>query len=447
MTCWNIIVAAFAEAERSSPAAEAMRAELVSRWEAQRPLQVRTVDAGELEEIELDEVDAVVVLVNEAGQARAARALLAAVEEAGPAILVLLDGIELEGKAFAYCNAAVQQRGNDAVSTCGVLEGLLLRQPEVRRLRKELTLAHRFHGGLRGEITRMHEELQLAAMVQREFLPRELPSLGGVEFAALWRPAHYVSGDIYDVVRLDRDHVGIFIADAVGHGVPAALMTMVVSRSLTPKIITGSSYRIVPPAEVLDRLNRDMIRRQGRSTRFATAAYAVLNCRARTMSLACAGHPPPLMLMENGGVRLLETAGGLLGVFKDETYDQIDLELSIGDRMLMYSDGFEQAFPKINATSYERRLPTMRYRDEFATLAEHHGPAELVERLSVLLNDQQGSLHQIDDLTLICMQAGPLVPDDLADESEEIEPEGTDYRSGVNMVSRGSSSAPSASAR
>ena len=67
---------------------------------------------------------------------------------------------------------------------CGKLEGVLHRQREVGRLRRELAIAYRFHGGLKGEISRMHDELQLAAMVQREFLPREMPSVCGVTFSA-----------------------------------------------------------------------------------------------------------------------------------------------------------------------------------------------------------------------------------------------------------------------
>jgi sigma-B regulation protein RsbU (phosphoserine phosphatase) len=301
----------------------------------------------------------------------------------------------------------------DDQTLCSKLEGMLHRQEAVKRLQTEVSIAHRCHGGLQGEIARMHEELQLAAMVQREFLPRELPHLYGVEFAALWRPAHYVSGDIYDIARLDDDHVGVFIADAVGHGVPAALMTMVICRSLTTKIITGNAYQLIEPAEVLARLNRDMIRRQGRTTRFATAVYAIVNCRSREVRLAGAGHPPPLLLGADGSTRSIEPAGGLLGVFEDETYEQVSFDVAVGDRLLMYSDGFEQAFPKAQADAYERKLPNNRYREEFEQLAAAATPQEMVSTISRRLDDQTGSLHQLDDLTMICMRAGALLlPDE-----------------------------------
>jgi len=218
-----------------------------------------------------------------------------------------------------------------------------------------------------------------------------------------------VSGDIYDLIRLDEDHIGVFIADAVGHGVPAALMTMVICRSLVTKEITGNTYRLIEPEHVLARLNMEMIRRQGRTTRFATAIYAVVDCRRRTVKLAGAGHPPPVRLLENGSSQTLETRGGLLGVFPDETYDQIEFELAIGDRLLFYTDGFEQAFPDTAEDAHQRRVPTRQYRSEFDQLSRLPNAAAMIDAINQRLDDQAGSLHQIDDLTLICMHAGALV--------------------------------------
>jgi sigma-B regulation protein RsbU (phosphoserine phosphatase) len=186
-------------------------------------------------------------------------------------------------------------------------------------------------------------------------------------------------------------------------------MTMVICRSLTTKIITGNSYRLLEPEEVLARLNRDMIRRQGRTTRFATAVYAIVNCRSREVRLAGAGHPPPLLLGADGSSRAIEPAGGLLGVFEDETYAQVSFEIAVGDRLLMYSDGFEQAFPTAQADAYERKLPNNRYREEFEQLAAASSPTDMVKTISQRLDDQTGSLHQLDDLTMLCMRAGPLV--------------------------------------
>lgn len=405
-TRWNVLVSAL-EASTAQP--EAVVRQLESIWRSSTPAAFTVLPAAELAAAEFRTVDAVVLLADRGASQSVVLPLLENLEEAGVPVLALLDARPDEGNPFEYAAALVGLRDDPAEQWGALLHGLLHRTPEVKRLRAEVALNQRFHGGLRGEIAKMHEELQLAALVQREFLPRDTPTIHGVDFAALWRPTNYVSGDIYDVVRLDEDHAGIFVADAVGHGVPAALMTMVICRSLITKEITGNSYRLVPPSEVLARLNAEMIRRQGRTTRFATAVYALVNCRERVMQLAGAGHPPPVRLLPNGASESLVTSGGLLGVFPDEEYEQIELALSVDDRLLFYTDGFEQAFPAEKAAGDALRKPTTQYRDEFNQLRCLPTAAEMIETINKRLDDQSGSLHQIDDLTLVCMHAGPLV--------------------------------------
>ena len=69
----------------------------------------------------------------------------------------------------------------------------------------------------------MTEQLRMAGLVQRDFLPGQLPDSDRLRWAAAFLPAEWVSGDFYDIVRIDEQHIGFYIADVVGHGVPAAL--------------------------------------------------------------------------------------------------------------------------------------------------------------------------------------------------------------------------------
>ncbi|UCD74021.1 MAG: serine/threonine-protein phosphatase [Phycisphaerales bacterium] len=407
MTRFNIIVAAFDGGEQ---AAEALRRRLASAWTNQPAPDISSLPTKEIPSAGLDFVD-LAVLAAGRGEDPDALRILAVLEEAGVPVVALVDRPLKCGNPFEFAGALIELLEVDDALLCAKIQGMLHRQSEVRQLRHDVSIAQRFQGGLKGEITRMHEELQLAAMVQREFLPLEMPSLHGIDFAVMWRPANYVSGDIYDVSRLDADHVGVFIADAVGHGVPAALMTMVICRSLVTRDRTRGTSQILEPSEVLSRLNAAMIRRQEHTTRFATACYALINCRSRVVHFAGAGHPPPLQLSVDGSSRLLETNGGLLGVFEDERYDQIESELVVGDRLLLYSDGFEQAFPSTEADdTYQCRLPTTRYRREFEQLTKLPTPQDVIDALAHRVDDQIGSLHQVDDLTLICVHAGPLIP-------------------------------------
>ena len=297
--------------------------------------------------------------------------------------------------APAGCVAAVLQ---SMWSQSRVIESLKL---EARALRTQTR-------GVGNQLGKMDEELRLAAQLQKEFLPRRLPELGGVSFHVMWRPAGYVGGDIYDVERLDEHHLGFFIADAVGHGVPAALMTMFIKRSLETKAFDAgcdTGYRLVTPGEALAKLNRDMAAQQTGQVRFATACYGVIDCRTREITFARAGHPYPLLLKADGTTRRLDPEGGLLGVFPEEEFEQVTVRVDPGDRLLIFSDGFETAFPEpadAADASSRGRVVSERYLDEFTTLAEGDVEQQLA-RLERRVHDEAGSLNQKDDLTLMCL--------------------------------------------
>lgn len=286
------------------------------------------------------------------------------------------------------------------------LRALLARQREVERLRGEMTQAARFSGGLRHEMERLQDELQLAASVQREFLPRSLPSIGRFSASALWRPASYVSGDIYSVMRLDEHHLGAFLLDAVGHGVPAALLTLVISRGLQTKEIDGNSYRILQPSESLAKVNADMVARGGKSTRFATAVYSVIDTRTGRVSISSAGHLPAIHARADGSLEMVEGAGSLLGIFEGESYPQHELALGPGEMLLLYSDGFEQAWPEPGQDPSEPRMPNMVYLDVFREALAAGSAQGFADAVALRLDAVVREFPQTDDLTLVCISAG-----------------------------------------
>jgi serine phosphatase RsbU (regulator of sigma subunit) len=276
-----------------------------------------------------------------------------------------------------------------------ILASLICQGQMMRQIKDELSIIQRHHRGLLSQIDQLDEELRLAARIQRQFLPTILPTLGNVSFDVLFRPASYVSGDMYDVVRLDEHHLGFYVADAVGHGVPAALLTMFIKQALQTKEVVPGGYRIVPPDEALAKLNRDLLARQSSQTQFVTACYGTIDIRTRELSLARAGHPSPLLLAHGGSVSALTPEGPLLGVFEDEPFELMSVTLDPGDRLLIYSDGFELAFG-------DHRNDAQRHMDALKSLRV--GALEdAVDRLSTLLDTQAGSLHQRDDMTALML--------------------------------------------
>ena len=309
----------------------------------------------------------------------------------------------------------------DAAPECvaAVLQTMWSQSRVIETLKLESRAMQHHYRGMGDQLGKMDEELRLAAQLQREFLPRELPSLHGVSFEIMWRPAGYVGGDIYDVIRLDENHIGFFVADAVGHGVPAALMTMFIKQSLEIKA-TGpdvpGGYRILPPRETLAKLNRDLNEQQGGKVRFATACYGVIDCERREVTLARAGHPFPLLLRHDGSQQRLEPDGGLLGVFPEEQFEEVTVQLHEHDRLLIFSDGFETAFPEPNASNNGHagkpgKLVSERYLDEFSLLSRGD-VREALRQLEQRIHDEAGSLDQKDDLTLLCLAVrSPVEPD------------------------------------
>jgi len=356
---------------------------------------------------ELKNAHAVWLALQDEGSSQVYEAIGQIQEYSIPAVISLPGG---ERVVSAY-EAGIVACPLDAEPTmiCSVIRSLWSQGPVLAELRREIKLLRAHEEGLCGQIALLDEELRMAAQLQKEFMPAELPCVGGVGFDVLWRPAGYVSGDIYDVVRLDETHIGLFIADAVGHGVPAALMSVQIKQSMPTKTLEESSkagYRLYSPGEAIGILNREMLKHQSGKVRFATACYGVIDTVTNRLTVARAGHPYPLILRANGQTEHIEPEGGLLGVFPDEVFEEATVQLEPGDRVLLYSDGFEVAFPTMNEAKdgqpRQQKLCNDQFAQEFEDLRNGDAEAAL-DRLAQRLNMQSGSLNQRDDLTVVCM--------------------------------------------
>ena len=278
----------------------------------------------------------------------------------------------------------------------GRLTGLAAVRPIIDQLQRENAMLRKFDHGLNSQISQMDEEMRLAARLQLDFLPRTLPESGNCAFDVLFRPASYVSGDIYDVSRLDEHHVGFFVADAVGHGMPAALLTIFIKRTLQTKEILADGYRLIPPDEALAHLNNELLKQELSMCQFVTMVYGIINTQTLELQWARAGHPLPMLMRTDGSTEELDVDGALLGVFADEAFPLSKVQLKPGSSVLMYSDGFESAFTDAAGVINDR------YRSEFAKLAGA-GPRLRFQEMVNKLDLQEGSLHQRDDLTALLL--------------------------------------------
>lgn len=298
------------------------------------------------------------------------------------------------------------------LALAAVLVGFVERQAAVAVLRRELAIEQSIKDSAASQLAQLSREIDLAARVQKSFLPTVLSTVPGLETAVLFRPTSTLSGDIYNIVPLDDETVGFFVADACGHGVSAAMLTMLVTNLLQMKETVGVESRVVPPAEVLRRFNSQFIARRGDESLLITALYGTINQRTGQVHFASAGHPPPIVVGP-GGMRPLDGSGPALGLFADAEFVSLATHLELDQTLLLYTDGFEQAFVIEADIGTRRRRPSELYREFFLRHFANRRPGSLgtsIDALAHEMDRQHGSLHPLDDITLLGLGRVP-IPD------------------------------------
>jgi len=214
-------------------------------------------------------------------------------------------------------------------------------QIALRRANRQLAAAH----------ARMQSDLESAARVQHDLMPKSLPVIAGVRFAWRFRPCDELAGDILDIFPLADGSVGLYLLDVSGHGVPAALLSVTLSRVLSHMdeaslLFAEPEEECSPPprpaAEVAERLNRRFPMSQ-ETRQYFTLAYGLLDPQARELSWVAAGHPGPLRVGADGAVVSHPPSGMAIGWFPHASYEDQLLSLRPGDRVYFFSDGIIEA--------------------------------------------------------------------------------------------------------
>ncbi len=183
----------------------------------------------------------------------------------------------------------------------------------------------------------IRRDLERAEVIQRALLPSTPPCLGAFRVETLYRPGRHVGGDLYDVVALGDRHAVLLIADASGHGVSAAMLSVLFKHHL--RMVDEAKGAPVPPSRALAQVNAALLASVTAPGMFITAAYGLLDFERGEITLASAGHPPVFCRRADGSVEAIERTGPALGIDAEADFSERCVPLARGDRLLLFSDG------------------------------------------------------------------------------------------------------------
>lgn len=260
-----------------------------------------------------------------------------------------------------------------------VLLALVARCLELRRLRH----SERLH------IARLESEMEEARRFQVSLLPPSRQELLGVSINARYLACSELAGDIYDYVQSGADSVAMLVADVVGHGASAAMMTSVVKSAFH----TAADHDF-DPFMVIGHVKDGL--RAFDEGRFVTLACARLNTTTGELTYVNAGHPP-LILRKPGSVPSLLTSTGpmLSSAFYDARHEIKTVRIDPEDSLLMFTDGVTETFGNDGLFGEQRILSLLE--------DTHHKGADLLDHILEALASFAGTRRQRDDITLLAL--------------------------------------------
>ena len=247
------------------------------------------------------------------------------------------------------------------------------------------------------QLESLKTDLAVAGDIQQAILPRIFPPFPEdedvLDLAALMTPAKDVGGDFYDFFRIDKDRIGVVIADVAGKGVPAAIF-MAVSRTLI-RAIGMQGYE---PDVCLTKAN-SLLCQESVDQMFVTVFYGIYNLRTGVMDYCNGGHNSPYIIKKGGQLEELPISGNcLVGVVEGFTFKSDRIQLNVGDTLLMYTDGVNEATNMAFEEYGEARMEKL--------LTELNGKTcrEVIDgQLADVRNFVDGA-EQSDDITILALK-------------------------------------------
>jgi sigma-B regulation protein RsbU (phosphoserine phosphatase) len=240
------------------------------------------------------------------------------------------------------------------------------------------------------EKERIERELELAAAIQRQILPRDLPRVEGVEIAARNVPTRQVGGDYFDLFPLSRGRLGFLVADVSGKGVPAALLVSTVHAAVHLQIDEAKTI-----ADLIGRIDRHL-QKYAATRKFLTCFFGVIEPDSGTLRYVSAGHNPALLRRGDGSVDQIKATGVPLGMFPNASWKEETVILEPGDLLCVYTDGVTEA---LNAADEEFGMDRLS-----RLLVAPSSPDEICRAVFENVSAFAADVPQYDDQTLLILR-------------------------------------------
>ena len=239
-------------------------------------------------------------------------------------------------------------------------------------------------------------DMNMARAIQEHVLPRIFPPYPDreeFEIYASMNAARQVGGDYYDFFLIDKDHLGLVIADVSGKGVPAALFMMITKALIKNELLGGSS-----PAEALQHVNDQLLEGEDVAGMFVTVWLAVFEISTGKGVAANAGHENPCLNKQGEGFGLVEYRHSpAVGLMAGIPFKEHEFELQPGDTLFVCTDGVDEAMNADGAFFGTERMMNALNANRTA------GPEEILKGVSSAIAEFQGAAEQFDDITMLCL--------------------------------------------
>jgi len=224
-------------------------------------------------------------------------------------------------------------------------DGKIIAAVEVLR---ETTQLKQLYQKLQTQNNKFQDELEMARKLQTSLLP-EPPADDRLDYSFLFMPCEALGGDFLDIFKIDKSHLGLYIADVSGHGVPASLLTVFLRSSLNKKLSS--------PAKALEELYYEFNGSKLDEDLYITVFYAIIDLEKKTMLYSNAGLNVSPVIYSNTRFDLLRLPGIPISNWTEKPeYSDGSVSLQTGDRLFLYSDGILELKDKNNEQYGEDRL-------------------------------------------------------------------------------------------